>query len=353
MDPRSRVLTYAFDDLIAYAASLLTAAGLDGDKPAVVARLLVTADAMGHDTHGLAQLPDYLDEIVAGRMRTTGEPEILFDRPAACVWDGRTLPGVWLVDRAVRLAASRAQAHGVCAIAIRRSHHVACLAAYLTAATDQGMLVIIACSDPSEAQVAPFDGSRPVFMPDPIAVGIPTQTDPILVDFSTSITTAAMTARLRKEGRKFPGLWALDAQGHPTDDPTVMPGGALLPVGGLDHGHKGTGLAWMVEALTQGLAGYGRADPVHGWGGSIFVQVFDPALFAGRAEFTRQTEWIADACRATASRDRGRPLRLPGAEALAGLRRAHTQGLAPRADIMGTLEPWAERFGVSRPTAQA
>jgi LDH2 family malate/lactate/ureidoglycolate dehydrogenase len=353
VDPGPGVLTYLFDDLVAYAAALLAAAGLDGDKSVVVARLLVTADAMGHDTHGLAQLPDYLEEIVAGRMRATGKPEVLIDRPAACVWDGRTLPGVWLVDRAVRLAASRAQTHGVCAIAIRRSHHVACLAAYLTAATDQGMLAIIACSDPSEAQVAPFGGKTPLFMPDPIAIGIPTQSDPILVDFSTSITTAAMTARLRKRGRRFPGIWALDVEGRPTDDPNVMAGGALLPVGGLDHGHKGTGLAWMVEALTQGLAGYGRADPEHGWGGSVFVQVVDPALFAGRAEFTRQTEWIANACRATPARDQSHPLRLPGARALAGLRRARTEGFAPRADIMAALAPWGERFGVAQPSAPA
>ena len=59
----------------------------------------------------------------------------------------------------------------------------------------------------------------------------------------------------------------------------------------------------MVEALTQGLAGYGRADPMHTWGSSVFVQVFDPELFAGRADFTRQTGWLADACRATPPRD--------------------------------------------------
>jgi len=353
VDPGPRVLSTPFDVLAGYASSLLTAAGLDGDKPAVVARLLVTADAMGHDTHGLAQLPDYLDEIAGGRMRTTGEPEVLVDRPAVCVWDGRTLPGVWLVDRAVRLAVTRAATHGLCAIAIRRSHHIACLAAYLLAATEQGMMAVIAGSDPSEAQVAPFGGKRPVFMPDPIAIGIPTEDNPILVDFSTSITTAGMTARLRREKKPFPGMWALDFDGRPSDDPNVMPGGALLPIGGIDHGHKGTGLAWMVEALTQGLAGYGRADPKHGWGGSVFVQVLDPALFAGRAEFARQTGWIAKACRATPSLDPSHPLRLPGAHALAGLRRAQSEGLTARADIMAALQPWAQRLGIAPLTPRA
>jgi LDH2 family malate/lactate/ureidoglycolate dehydrogenase len=237
----------------------------------------------------------------------------------------------------------------LCAIAIRRSHHIGCLATFLTAATDQGMLAIVACSDPSEAQVVPFGGRRPVFMPDPIAIGIPTQSDPVLIDISSSITTLAMVARARREGRRLPGPWLLDSEGEPSDDPHALSGGALLPVGGLDHGHKGTGLAWMVEALTQGLAGYGRADPTHAWGGSVFVQVFDPELFAGRADFTRQTEWIADACRTT--RDPDRTVRLPGAQALAGLRRAQAHGLAPRAEAMAALLPWAERFGVTPPPA--
>ena len=342
-------MTHSFDGLTQYAAALLRAAGLDGDKPDVTARLLVSADAMGHDTHGLAQLPDYLDDIASGAMLATGEPDILTDRPAASVWDGKYLPGVWLVDRAVRLAARRAQIHGVCAISIRRSHHIACLATFLTAATDQGMMAVVACSDPAEARVAPHGGAKPVFMPDPLAVGIPTGADPVLIDISTSITTMGMTGRLKREGKRFPGLWALDASGQPTDDPAQVADGALLPVGGLDHGHKGTGLAWMVEALSQGLGGFGRADQPTNWGCSVFVQVFDPALFAGAEAFTRQTAFTAQACRDTPPRDPAHPLRLPGAQAMAGLRRARAEGLALRPGILAALAPHAARLGVAAP----
>lgn len=342
-------MTHPFETLVGYAAALLAAAGLDGDKPGVVGRLLVTADAMGHDTHGLALLPDYLDEIAAGTMTATGEPAILADRPAACVWDGNQLPGVWLVDRAVRLAADRAATHGTCAIAIRRSHHIACLATFLLAATERGMMAVVTCSDPAEARVAPHGGARPVFMPDPLAAGIPTEGDPILVDISTSIATMAMTGRLKREGRRFPGLWALDAEGAPTDDPAAVADGALLPVGGVDHGHKGTGLALLVEALSQGLCGFGRADRPTGWGASVFVQVFDPALFAGRAAFTRQTTHTADAVRATPPRDPAHPARLPGGQAMAGLRRARAEGLRPRAGLLEALAPHAARLGVAAP----
>lgn len=339
----------SFDALAAYAERLLAAAGLDGDKPAVTARLLVMADAMGHTTHGLAQLPDYIEDIMAGGMTKTGEPEVLADKAAAVVWDGRRLPGVWLTDKAVRLAADRAKSTGICAVTVRRSHHIACLATFLPAATEQGLMVIVASSDPSDAHVAPFGGTEAVFTPDPLAIGIPTEGDPILIDISASITTAGMAARLRREGRRFPGEWALDADGQPSRDPHVLVGdrkGTLLPAGGTDHGHKGYGLALMVEALTQGLSGYGRADGEAGWGASVFVQVFDPALFGGLDAFRRQTEWVAKACRTNLPADPDRPVRLPGAAATQGARRAMAEGLTPRPGLLEALEPWAAQLGV-------
>ena len=71
-------------------------------------------------------------------------------------------------------------------------------------------MILLTCSDPSEASVAPFGGLSALFTPDPIAVGIPTDGEPILVDMSASITTNGMTARLRGQGRRFPGRWAHD-----------------------------------------------------------------------------------------------------------------------------------------------
>jgi LDH2 family malate/lactate/ureidoglycolate dehydrogenase len=341
-------------DLQRFAAELLTGSGLDDDKAATVARLLVAADAMGHTTHGLAQLADYLAEIKSGAMETQGGPAVISDRGAAVVWEGRRLPGVWLAAKAVALACERAASLGVCVVTIRRSHHIGCLAALLPYATERGLLAVVACSDPSAAMVAPFGGRGAVFTPDPIAVGIPTDGDPILIDMSASITTAGMSARLRGQGVRYPGAWALDANGRATDDPAVLaadPPGALLPAGGLDHGQKGYGLALMVEALTQGLSVHGRADGESGWGASVFVQVFDPALFGGRDAFKRQTGYIAALCRSSPPIDPDQPVRLPGEAALRGLRAAETQGIALHPGILESLADAAARLGVTRPRA--
>jgi LDH2 family malate/lactate/ureidoglycolate dehydrogenase len=347
-----RDVRHDLQDLRRFATELLTGAGLGDDKARTVARLLVAADAMGHTTHGLAQLADYLTELESGAMETRGEPAVVSDRGAAVVWDGRRLPGVWLADRAVALASERAAALGLCAISIRRSHHIGCLAALLPHATERGLLAVVACSDPSAAMVAPFGGRGAVFTPDPIAVGIPTEGDPILIDMSASITTAAMSARLRGRGERFPGAWALDADGRATDDPGVLaadPPGALLPAGGLDHGQKGYGLALMVEALTQGLSAHGRADGETAWGASVFVQVFDPALFGGREAFTRQSEFIAALCRASPPIDPDQPVRLPGEAALRSLRAAEAAGVSLYPGILESLAEAMTRYEVTGP----
>jgi LDH2 family malate/lactate/ureidoglycolate dehydrogenase len=347
-------MTYRYDDLVGFARELLDKAGLDGDKPETVAALLVVADAMDHTTHGLAQLPGYLEAIADGSMTRHGEPAVIADRMAAVVWDGRRLPGVWLTARALDLACRRAREAGTCTVTIRRSHHIACLAAFLPIATAQGLVAIVASSDPSAADVAPHGGITPVFTPDPVAIGFPTDGDPVLIDISASITTMGLSARLRREGSRFPGPWAVDAAGRPTDDPMVLvaePRGALLPTGGLDHGHKGYGLALAVEALTQGLSGYGRADGEAEWGASVFVQVLDPAAFAGLEGFVRQTSWTAAACRATAPIDPAKPVRLPGAHASAGVREAHQRGLSLHPGIMPALQGWAQKLGVAAPAA--
>src|SRR3954449_9440734 len=142
---------YRAADLIDFTTALFAAAGCDGDKPTTIAAGLVEADLLGHTTHGLQLAPAYLAEVESGGMTPAGEPEVVADRGAAVTWDGRRLPGVWLTARAVDLAAERAAKHGLAAVAIRRSHHIGCLAAFLQRATDRGMMVTVASSDPSVA----------------------------------------------------------------------------------------------------------------------------------------------------------------------------------------------------------
>ena len=345
---------YAAQGLIAVTEALFGAAGMDPEKAGVIAPVLVEADLMGHTTHGLQLAPPYLTALTDGLMKGTGQPEVISDRGPVASWDGRRISGVWLTATAIDLAVDRAKTYGTCSIAIRRSHHIACLAAFLQRATDHGMMITLASSDPASGSVAPFNSITPLYTPDPIAVGIPTDGDPILIDISASITTNGLTGRLQQEGGKLPGKWVQDNAGTATDDPGVLytdPPGSILPVGGQDHGHKGYGLALIVEALTQGLSGWGRADPNEGWGATVYIQVQDPTAFAGADAFKRQTGWLADACRSSTPRPGVDKVRLPGDGALARKRSALADGVALYPGVIAGLSGWCEKLSVAPPKA--
>lgn len=345
-------MTEKFDvqSLRAFATAVLARAGMPGEAAVAVAEGLVEADLYGHATHGLALLPDYVEEIENGAMTLAGRPDTLSDFGAVALWDARRLPGVWTTKLAVAEAAERAGRFGVGAVAVRRSHHIACLAAFLEEPARAGKLVLLYSSDPSDSHVAPFGGVTPVMTPNPVAVGIPAMPDPILIDVSTSITTAAMCGKARAENRPLPGKWLLDKAGKATDDAHAMKdGGSILPIGGLDHGHKGYGLSLMVEALTQGLSGFGRADGPKEWGAAVLALVFEPAAFGGLDAFTRQTGWLADLCRASAVPEGAPPVRLPGAAALARKARALAEGLELDEARLSGLRGLAGRLSIDLP----
>jgi L-lactate dehydrogenase len=345
---------YEASPLQAFAQRLLQAAKLPEDKARDVAEVLVEGDLLGHTTHGLQLLAPYLGDLESGSMTRDGVPKVIADLPAALTWDGRRLPGPWLVLRAMEEAGKRAKVYGTATVVIRRSHHIACLAAYLERATDEGFVMLLTCSDPNTASVAPFGGLDAVFTPNPVGAGFPTGGDPVLIDISTSATTNGLTARVHREGGRLPAPWVIDGEGMPTDDPGVLfkePKGTILPLGGIDSGHKGYGLSLLVEALTGGLAGHGRADPKEGWGATVFLQMIDPRAFAGREGFERQMGEIARRCRASRPARAGNAVRVPGERGLALAREQGERGVALHAAIMPALEPWAKKLGVEMPRA--
>lgn len=346
---------YSASALVAYAEQLLRGAGLEDRHAAVVASVLVEGDLMGHDTHGLALLPAYVAALEAGTMEKAGEPTVVSDRPAALLWDGRRLPGPSLVMQGIETLAPRAREYGNATLVIRRSHHIACLAAYLMHATNAGLVMLLTSSDPSVKSVAPFGGTRALFTPNPIALGIPTSSEPIMIDISASVTTNAMAKRLHGQRGHFDEPWMLDAAGHATDDPGALftdPPGTIMPLGGLGAGHKGFGLSVLVEALTGGLAGFGRADPAEGWGATVSITLYDPEAFGGTAAFHRQMDWLADACRANPPRVPGQPVRMPGDRANARRIAQLADGVRLQEEIRASLESCGAQYGIAFPQAQ-
>jgi len=347
----SRVPAAALTQL---ASALLAGAGLTARHAACYAEKIVAADLLGHGSHGLRLLPRSLDELERGDLGREGDPEIVADHGACILFDGRMLPGPVVVVHAVERALARMATHGTVLVSIRRAGHVAALCTYLEMATARGLMMLIASSNPWARLVAPFGGVRPVYSPNPIAFGFPTPNDPVLMDFSASTIAANAVQEYRARGESLPGRYLLDAEGRPTDDPRALAGerpGSILPLGGVDAGHKGFGLGLMVEALTAGLSGYGRSSVPPITNNTVFVMILDPQAFAGRDALLGETGGLVQACRAAAGA--GRAVRLPGERALAHRRRALVEGIEVAEPLRVELLRRASALGVTPPAAFA
>lgn len=331
---------------------LFRTAGMPEAMTRDVTDCLLTADMIGHATHGLAIAPWYLEEIRSGGMNLAGGFDVVSDRGACLAWQGRRLPGAWLINRAIDQALERVAEYGTVTVTIAEGHHTGALATYLPRLTDEGLMVILACSGPASAGVAPFGGTRALFTPNPLSAGIPTRQDPILLDISCSITTIKRSAQLAGAGALYPAEWALDAAGNPSCDPQVLMsgGGSLMPVGGLDHGHKGYAMALLVEALTQGLSGVGRKDGLSGIAMNSFLQVIDPAAFGGAAHFLDEASWLTAACQANPPRPGVDTVRVPGDRARVRKDAAVRSGVELAAAIVAGLVPYAAAIGEAFPS---
>lgn len=324
---------------------LFSSAGMDTQKSREVTDCLLTADMMGHSTHGLVIAPWYLDEIHNGGMQLEGSFDWISDRGACAAWHGHRLPGAWLINRAIDVALERIKQYGTVTMTIAEGHHTGALATYLPRLTDRGLMVILACSGPASTGVAPFGGTVGLFTPNPLSAGIPSRKDPVLLDISCSITTIKRSGQLAQAGKTYPAEWALDAQGHPSMDPQVLShGGSLMPVGGLDHGHKGYAMALLVEAMTQGLCGTGRKDELSGIAMNTFLQVIDPSAFGGSDNFLDETTWLIDACHANPPRAGVDAVRVPGDRARTRVHEARSIGVALDTSIVEGLVPYLAKI---------
>lgn len=323
------------------------------DVAAVVSRVLVEGDLLGHHTHGVKLAQGYLKDLRSGQAKGDAESlQIVRQTPAARLYDASYLLGPYCVEQALDFTAEAARTFGIGVATIRRSHHIACLAAYLQRYTEQNLIPLVLTSDPAVASVAPHGGLDPVYTPNPLGIGIPTGEKPILIDVSMSTITNGLVNKTHQAGGQLEHAALIGPDGQPTRDTAAYfgtPQGAILPLGSLEFGHKGFALGTMVEALTAGLGGFGRKDGVKQWGAAVTVLTFDPAFFGGVDELKAEMDHFVGACLESRPRVAQSPVRMPGHAGIARKAKAYEQGLELPDDVLAALRGAASEGGVEYP----
>lgn len=344
---------YSASELLKCATRLFEKAGLGSDRAGIVAEVLLEGDLIGHSTHGLQLLDRHLQGIVSGAVARVGEPSLVADHGSSVTWDGVYLPGPWLVRQAMELSFARISSMPVVSFCMRKVGHIACLGAYPRLAAERNLIMILTSSDPAVAIVAPPGAVEGRYTPNPVAAGWPTDDGPIIVDTCPSTTTGGMVGRAAETGTRLSSPWLIDAGGKPSDDPTLLGRGqgAILPLGGLELGHKGFAFGLIVEMLTSALAGYGRADGVTQDGAAVFMQIIDPDAFGGLDRFRREATWLARSCTNAKPSPDSSGVRLPGGRGLALRREQLRDGVSLQETTVAALAKWSSRFDVAVPAA--
>ena len=281
----------AADRLEEIGRALFVAAGTPEDEAALVMRHIVGANLVGHDLHGVIQIPTYIDRIKAGHIVPGAPWVIVKELPTTTVVDGNWGFGYVANERAMRLTIEKAEKSNVAAATVFRQGHIGRLSSYTQMAARAGMIgLITANSGRSPKAVAPYGGREARLGTNPISMAIPSDLEgPLYLDMATSAAAAGKIALAVARNERVPDGWVIGADGRPTNDPRQLrQGGALLPLGGPDGGYKGTGLAVMVEILCGLLTGLGfGVEPTGRHNDGCFMAVFKVDAFRPLAEFKK------------------------------------------------------------------
>jgi uncharacterized oxidoreductase len=288
--------------------NIFCALGVPHAESETVSAHLVEANLAGADSHGVLRIPQYVRAVRAGRVLPGAEAEILRESPSSALMDGKRGFGQAVGKAAMSLAIEKAGSSTISAVSAYNCGHTGRLASYTSMAVDRGMSGMMMVNAGGEGQsVAPFGGIQRRLATNPISCAIPTGAGQhIVLDMATSIAPEGKIRQIQNRGDPVPEGWMLDSQGRPTTDVGDFygtPPGALLPLGG-SVGHKGFGLALMVDILAGALstAGCCRADlPEKPRGDGILAMAINISQFTPLDEFYQHVGGLVDHVKSSAT----------------------------------------------------
>jgi uncharacterized oxidoreductase len=287
--------TFAPEHLEDLAARIFASAGVPAGEARIVAHSLVASNLVGHDSHGVIRIPQYLRMIREGQARPGVAVEVVQETSCTALLDGNFGFGQIVARRAMEIAIGKARTHGTSSVAVRRSTHVGRLGEYPMMAAKEGMIGMAMVNNHGGGLcMAPWGGMERRLSPNPISFAIPTgRGTPIVLDMTSSVCAEGKLRVVRNRGEALPEGWIIDAQGHPSTDPAAFygpPPGALLPLGGM-VGYKGSGLCMVMDIVAGALSGAGCSGSCDAVGlQGLFVTVIDIASFTTAEEFKRQVD---------------------------------------------------------------
>ncbi len=290
-------ITFSAPFLLQFAERVFQKINCSGADAALAAKVLLSADLRGIDSHGVARLSGYVRLWEAKRVNTTPKINILHQTPSTATLDGDKGLGLVVAPKAMQIAIEKAKNAGTGWVSVQNSNHFGIAGYHAMMALDHDMIGI--CMTNASPLVAPTFSVERLLGTNPICVAVPAGNQPPFVaDLATTTAANGKLEMLQRKGEEAPGGWLQDGFGAITTDPHALKsGGALLPLGGSREqgSHKGYALGAVVDIFSAVLSGanYGpwvppfpafmpmpQAMPGNGIGhffGAMRIDAFRPA----------------------------------------------------------------------------
>ena len=327
-------------------------AGSSATEAATIARRLVDANCVGHDSHGVIRVGKYLEWVAQGWLRPNQPPTIVFESDGIAIIDGNRGFGQVIGEFAARLGIAKAAKSGLAMIGLRNCGHLGRVGDWAEMAAAERQVSLHFLNTSGAQRVAPFGGSDRRLSTNPISIGIPLDgADPVIVDVTTSTVAEGKLMVAANKGEHVPDGWIIDRDGEPTNDPKAFyDGGALLTVGA----HKGSGLSIITDLLAGAVSTGRSSDPDDVVLRNNMLSIYiDPAVYAPDGSVMTEARRFVDWVKASPPLRAGEPVLAPG-EIERRTRRARMRDGVPIDDkTLEDLIAAAESVGISSRDAKA
>jgi LDH2 family malate/lactate/ureidoglycolate dehydrogenase len=265
----------AHDELKRLAKAALLKQGYDDAESAQILEVLLYAQLRGNN-QGVVKLigPGIPKSADAGEIESTKET------PISLVIDAHHVHPMIAVTHACERAIAKAKENGIAVVGVNHVNTSSgALGYYAGKIAQQGFVAIVLAAGPET--VAPAGSTQAIFGTNPLAIGIPGPSEPIVLDMTTAAMAFYGVVEAKAAGRTLPEGIAYDADGNASIDPAKVIRGALLP---FDKSQRGSGLSMMIQLLAGPLVGAGSDDMTGNWG--HFVLAIDPDILSGSTNLT-------------------------------------------------------------------
>ena len=250
-------LNYNAKNLENFSKKVFLHMGISEKNAELAARVLITADLRGIDSHGIARLSGYYRLWKKNRINANAVPSIVHESFSTATVDGDAGLGLIVGPYAMQVAIDKANQYGSGWVSVKNSNHFGIAAYHAMMALEHDMIGIAMTN--ASPLVAPTHSSERLLGTNPMCYVFPAKKfPPIVIDMATSTAANGKLEIAQRTNKNVPFGWLQTSKGEASNNANELKnGGSLLPLGSTreNGSHKGFGLSAAVDIFSAVLSG--------------------------------------------------------------------------------------------------